>query len=122
MVDVSYYCPYCGAVTSIDRAPTLRDGSVRRYPDPDREYAATTEDIEAADGIEFVCLGDVTVSEDERQSTAVESNPVGPKPVTANSVVGTGRRPDGPVPGKDGCGRTFYLNYYRTPAYDDSRT
>ncbi|QGN05922.1 hypothetical protein Hrd1104_00525 [Halorhabdus sp. CBA1104] len=103
MVEVSYYCPYCGAVTSIERSPELRDGSVRPQPDTDREYAATTGDLAAADGIEFVCLGDVDAPE-----RAVED--------VATSTTG---RPDGPIPGKDGCGRTFYLNYYRSPTYDD---
>lgn len=100
MVEVSYYCPYCGAVTSVDRAPELRDGSVTRRPKPDREYAATTGDLETADGIEFVCLGDVDAPDrpagafEEREETITE-------------------RSDGPRPGKDGCGRTFYLQYHR---------
>ena len=107
MVEVSYYCPYCGAVTSVDRAPQLRDGSVTRRPEPDREYAATTDDLDAAEGIEFVCLGDVGPSE-----TGAERTPAEP-------AVG---RPDGPIPGKDGCGRTFYLNYHRAePGWLDER-
>ncbi|MFB6129141.1 MAG: hypothetical protein ABEJ47_05185, partial [Halorhabdus sp.] len=59
MVEVTYHCPYCGAVTSVERDATLADASVTRDPLVDREYAATTGDVEAADGIEFVCLGDV---------------------------------------------------------------
>ncbi|WP_181686374.1 hypothetical protein [Halorhabdus salina] len=107
MVEVSYYCPYCGAVTSVERGPELRDGSVRAQPDSDREYAATTGDLETADGIEFVCLGDVDVP--ERQPD--RSNRDAATPSTGQST--------GPIPGKNGCGRTFYLNFYRSPAYTD---
>ncbi|WP_136689881.1 hypothetical protein [Halorhabdus amylolytica] len=110
MVEVSYYCPYCGAVTSVDRAPELRDGSVRAHPDPDRQYADTTGDLEAADGIEFVCLGDVDAP--DRGSG---------RPETGDVTFRTDRQ-DGPIPGKDGCGRTFYLNYYRSPAWIERRT
>ncbi|MFB6201090.1 MAG: hypothetical protein ABEI98_03675 [Halorhabdus sp.] len=107
MVEVSYYCPYCGAVTSVDRAPELRDGSVTRRPKPDLEYAGPTEDVETADGIEFVCLGngDAPAQPPDRGQRATET------------AVG---RPDGPVPGKDGCGRTFYLHYYRGPDWIES--
>ncbi|WP_135667402.1 hypothetical protein [Halorhabdus rudnickae] len=110
MVEVSYYCPYCGAVTSVDRAPELRDRSVQAQPDPEREYAATTGDLDAADGIELVCLGDVDVPDR------------GPsRPATDNAPPRTDRQ-DGPIPGKDGCGRTFYLNYYQSPTWVEPRT
>lgn len=59
MVTVSYTCPYCDAVVEIDRPPVLADQSVTAEPIEGHEYAATTdEDREAADGIEFVCIGD----------------------------------------------------------------
>lgn len=59
MVTVSYTCPYCDAVVEIDRPPVLADRSVTPEPIDGYEYAATTdEDREAADGIEFVCIGD----------------------------------------------------------------
>ena len=109
MVEVSYYCPYCGAVTGVDRAPELRDGSVRPNSDPDREYAATTGDVEAADGIEFVCLGDV-------DAPGNRSEQVEPGPEESIGLV------DGPNPGKDGYGRTFYLDYYQSPGWIERRT
>ena len=58
VVSVTYTCPYCDAVVSIDRDPYLRDKSVTKDPQGDREYAATTGEYEDADGIEFVCIGD----------------------------------------------------------------
>lgn len=121
MVEVSYHCPYCGAVTSIDRAPVLRDGAVTRQPDPDRDYAATTDDVEAADGIEFVCLGDADQDRDGGYRDTNDPGPVGLEPDSTETVTRDGRRPTGPIPGKDGCGRTFYLEYYRS-TYPDGRT
>ncbi|WEL22659.1 hypothetical protein [Halorhabdus sp. BNX81] len=100
MVEVTYHCPYCGAVTSVDRDPALQDASVTRHPLADHEYAATTDDVEAADGIEFVCLGNVA----DDASAGRDRNP---SPTTDHS--------DGPQPGQDGCGRTFYLNYRQPP-------
>ena len=63
MVEVTYYCPYCGALTSLDRDPYMADDSVTREPLEGWEYASTTEDYEAADGVEFVCLGDADEQE-----------------------------------------------------------
>jgi len=115
MVDVTYHCPYCGAVTSVERDPSLQDANVTRHPLRDREYAATTDDVEAADGIEFVCLGNVDseVTTADSEAASVESG---------TTSVGRDRRDsptandsDGPQPGQDGCGRTFYLNYRQSP-------
>lgn len=100
MVEVTYYCPYCGAVTSVDRDATLADASVTRQPLDDHEYAATTGDVEAADGIEFVCLGDVGGDV--------------PSPDTKRARQRAADR-TGPRPDRDGCGRTFYLNYRQSP-------
>jgi hypothetical protein len=58
MVAVTYYCPYCEALTSLERDPYMADESVTKEPLADWEYASTTGDYEAADGVEFVCLGD----------------------------------------------------------------
>jgi hypothetical protein len=58
MVEVTYHCPYCGALTSLERDPYLDDKSVTKEPLEGWEYAATTDDYEDADGVEFVCLGD----------------------------------------------------------------
>lgn len=95
MVEVTYHCPYCGAVTGVDREGYLADKCVTREPLEGWEYAAATDDvgaIEAADGIEFVCLGTASPGD--------------------GSAVDGGGATD-PDPGKDGCGRTFYLSYVR---------
>lgn len=101
MVEVTYYCPYCGAVTSIERDATLADASVTREPLADHEYAATTDDVEAADGIEFVCLGNADND--------------GPPPDDERARTPKADRAGGPRPDREGCGRTFYLNYRQSP-------
>ena len=58
MVEVTYYCPYCGALTSLERDAYLADKSVTAEPLDGYEYASTTEDFEHADGVVFVCIGD----------------------------------------------------------------
>lgn len=57
MVSVSYTCPYCNAIVDIERDAYMADKSVTREPLPGYEYASTTGEYEAADGIEFVCIG-----------------------------------------------------------------
>lgn len=64
MVEVTYHCPYCGALTSLQRDAYLRDKSVTEEPLDGWEYAATTEDFEEADGVEMVCIGDADDWED----------------------------------------------------------
>lgn len=86
MVEVTYHCPYCGALTALDRDGYLADKCVTREPLEGWEYAATVDDFESVDGVEFVCLGGVD----------------GPDP----------EETDGPH-GGDGCGRTFYLNFVK---------
>ncbi|PSP78067.1 hypothetical protein BRC81_08400 [Halobacteriales archaeon QS_1_68_20] len=91
MVEVTYHCPYCGALTSLERDAYLRDKSVTEEPLPGWQYAGTTEDFEDsevrrtsdsrtesgdADGVEMVCIADADDWE-------------------------------------DGCGRVFYLNFVR---------
>jgi hypothetical protein len=58
MVEVTYHCPHCGALTTLDRRPRMADKSVTAEPLAGWEYAATTEAFEDADGVEMVCLGD----------------------------------------------------------------
>jgi hypothetical protein len=58
MVEVTYHCPYCGALTSLERDAYMADKCVTREPLAEWEYASTTDDYEHADGVEFVCLGD----------------------------------------------------------------
>ena len=58
MVEVTYYCPSCGALTSLERDAYMADKSVTKAPLPEYEYASTTDDdLEDADGVELVCLG-----------------------------------------------------------------
>ncbi|RQG98354.1 hypothetical protein [Natrarchaeobius oligotrophus] len=82
-VTVRYTCPHCGAVTSVDRAPTLADRSVTTTAQPGWAYAEPNDDdLEDADGIAFVCGEDGSV-------TALDGESV------------------------EGCGRPFYLNFVR---------
>lgn len=128
MVEVTYYCPYCGAVTGVERDGYLRDKCVTREPLAGWEYAATTDDVEAADGIEFACLGDAGDGGGRDEGGGdVDGRDEGG---------GDGERfhaddVHGPDADRDGCGRTFYLSYvkyedgeeleHRKPAYDRPR-
>jgi hypothetical protein len=107
MVEVRYHCPYCGAITSVDRDPALHDESVTREPLGGWSYAQPSDvdagDAPDADGIEFVCLGNADVE-------------AGPSEAPADSHREGGA--NDPVPGKDGCGRTFYLNFVK---YEDGQ-
>ncbi|MFD1645739.1 hypothetical protein [Haloarchaeobius litoreus] len=58
MVSVTYYCPYCGALTSLERDAYMADKCVTKEPLDGWEYASTTDEYEDADGVEFVCIGD----------------------------------------------------------------
>jgi hypothetical protein len=117
MVAVSYHCPYCGAVTSVEREGYLHDKCVSREPLDGWTYADTTGDFETADGIEFVCLGDGGAGNGAR----VASDDTDPEAGGAED----------PNPEKDGCGRTFYLSFlkyedgepvdHRTPNIDRPR-
>jgi len=101
MVEVTYHCPYCGAVTGVEREGYLDDKCVTREPLEGWEYAAATDDVEtveAADGVEFVCLGEAGGTDEPARDEAGGA--------------------DDPRPDKDGCGRTFYLSYVR---YEDGR-
>lgn len=125
MVEVTYHCPYCGAVTGVERNGYLRDKCVTREPLEGWEYADTTGDVEDADGIEFVCLGTASDGVDANATDGDNATVAGP----GGGTVGDG--PDGPAVDRDGCGRTFYLNYlkyedgeevsHRQPAYDRPR-
>ncbi|MFB6165537.1 MAG: hypothetical protein ABEJ31_10300 [Haloarculaceae archaeon] len=96
MVEVTYHGPYCGAVTGVEREGYLHDESVTREPLEGWTYASTTDDIEDADGIEFVCLGAADAPADRSEAGG----------------------PNEPNPEKSGCGRTFYLNFVK---YDEGR-
>lgn len=64
MVEVTYHCPYCGALTSLERSAYLDDKCITREPLDGWEYASTTDDFEAADGVEFVCIGNADPEQD----------------------------------------------------------
>jgi hypothetical protein len=120
MVWVTYHCPYCGAVTGVERDAYMNDKCVTREPLDGWTYADTTDDVEADDGIRFVCLGDGAREDDGEGATS------SPSSVPAGEGGANDPRPDG-----DGCGRTFYLNYvkyadgtevdHRTPDIDRPR-
>ena len=116
MIWVTYHCPYCGAVTGVERDAYMNDKCVTREPLDDWTYAdATDDDVEAADGIRFVCLGDGArapssdgASDPGRDVPAVDE----PEDSASEAAGGEGGAND-PRPEEDGCGRTFYLNYVR---------
>jgi len=112
MVEVSYHCPYCGAVTSLEREGYLADRCVTRDPLDGWAYASTTDDYDDADGVEIVCLGNVDVG---RETPTDDSG--GSEDRADGSRRGEGGADD-PDPGADGCGRTFYLSFVR---YEDGR-
>lgn len=111
MVQVRYHCPHCGAITSVERDPVLNDESVTREPLEGWSYAEPSDvaagDAPDADGIEFVCLGDANVE----SGAEVEGEGKTAEPIRDGGA-------NAPVPGKDGCGRTFYLNFVK---YEDGR-
>lgn len=101
MVEVTYHCPYCGALTSLERDAYLADQSVTREPLEGYEYASTTDDdFEDADGVEMVCIADVP--ESPRDSGASRN----------------ASRSDAADDREDGCGRMFYLNFVK---FEDGR-
>ncbi|WP_435318755.1 hypothetical protein [Haloarchaeobius sp. TZWSO28] len=64
MVEVTYYCPYCEALTSLERDAYMADKCVTREPLDGWTYESTTGEYEDADGVEFVCLGDADPDQD----------------------------------------------------------
>ncbi|WP_290818830.1 hypothetical protein [Halovivax sp.] len=83
MVEVSYYCPHCGAITVLERPARLADKSVTARKQPGWEYAAPDDsDRESADGIALRCGEDGEPTNRDGETV-------------------------------DGCGRPFYLNFVR---------
>ncbi|WP_226006239.1 hypothetical protein [Natrinema salinisoli] len=69
-VTVRYTCPHCNAVVSLERPPDLADRSVTKVAQPGWDYASPDDpDRESADGIEFLCGEDGTVTDLEGEST-----------------------------------------------------
>jgi len=52
---VRYYCPRCETVVALEREGYLADKSVTPYPLSGWTYVAPDDDVEAADGVRFVC-------------------------------------------------------------------
>jgi len=109
MVEVSYHCPYCGAVTAVDREGYLNDKCVTREPLDDWTYASTTDDFETADGIELVCLGNVDRPPEAETIDSTDST-------DSTDSDDTDGGANDPNPDRDGCGRTYYLSFV---TYDD---
>ncbi len=116
MVEVSYHCPYCGAVTGVEREGHLADRCVTREPMDGWEYAPATDGVEGhdftehADGIEMVCLGDVAVEGVPDAPDEVSGETEGTAPQVSTAGEGGAEDPD---PGADGCGRTYYVSFVR---------
>jgi hypothetical protein len=58
---VTYHCPRCGAIVELERDGYLADKSVTPYPLAGWTYVDADEDVEAADGVRFVCGRDGTL-------------------------------------------------------------
>jgi len=52
---VTYYCPRCGTLASLEREGYLDDKSVTPYPLEGWTYVAPDESFDDADGVRFVC-------------------------------------------------------------------
>jgi hypothetical protein len=62
---VTYHCPRCEAIVELEREGYLADKSVTPYPLEGWTYADADGDIEAADGVRFVCGADGTLRDDD---------------------------------------------------------
>ena len=54
-VPVRYHCPQCGEIVTLQRDAAMADKSVTPYPLEGWQYASPEEDVEAQDGVRFVC-------------------------------------------------------------------
>jgi len=61
---VTYYCPHCEAIVELEREGYLADKSVTPYPLEGWTYVDADADVEAADGVRFVCGEDGTLRDD----------------------------------------------------------
>jgi hypothetical protein len=88
MVDVTYYCPHCGAVATLERDAYLADKSVTPFPLEGWTYVSPSDSYEGddADGVKFVC---------------------------GRSDVEWSHPPDTDREDEPGCGEPFYLNFVR---------
>ncbi|MFB6280759.1 MAG: hypothetical protein ABEH40_01925 [Haloferacaceae archaeon] len=108
---VSYHCPRCGAVVELEREGYLADKSVTPYPLAGWEYVAPDGDVEAADGVAFVCGEDGTLRDGEdgcgepfylSYVRYEDGEEVDPAPESEYVELGVGPRPgSGPDGGPD---------------------
>lgn len=63
MVDVSYYCPRCGAVAELERDAYLDDKCVTPDPLEGWQYEDAYEEFEDGDGVVIVCGAEETDGE-----------------------------------------------------------
>ena len=62
---VTYYCPRCGTLASLEREGYLDDKSVTPYPLEGWTYVAPDESFADADGVRFVCGSDGSARDPE---------------------------------------------------------
>lgn len=103
---VTYYCPHCGTLVSVQREGYLNDKSVTPYPLEGWEYADAAEGFDAADGVRFVCGAD-----DLTWKTTPDVPDDVEVPADARPT-----EPDGGDRGSIGCGEPFYLSFVRFEA------
>ncbi len=101
---VTYYCPHCGTLVSVQREGYLNDKSVTPYPLEGWEYAQPSEKFgEAADGVRFVCG-------EHGPSVTWKATPDVPADVNLPADAVPDGADDETAPG---CGEPFYLSFVR---------
>lgn len=110
---VTYHCPRCGAVVELEREGYLADRCVTPYPLAGWEYVAPDGDLEAADGVRFVCGADGTLRDPDAEGCGERfylsfvrfegGEEVEPEPESEHVELGVGPR-SGPASGPDGPG------------------
>ena len=113
---VTYYCPRCGTLASLEREGYLDDKSVTPYPLEGWTYAAPDESFDDADGVRFVC-GDprpgLTWETPPTPDDGTETTPSddGTETTPAAPDHDPAETDDGDEP--PGCGEPFYLSFIR---------
>lgn len=113
MVEVSYYCPRCGAIAELDRDPYLADKSVTPFPLAGWHYVGPSDDFEAdaADGVKLVC------GRDDADWSQPPSGADSSDASTGGAESDATR--DAPSDDEPGCGEPFYLNFVRYEAGEE---
>lgn len=127
---VTYYCPRCGTLASLEREGYLDDKSVTPYPLEGWTYVAPDESFDDADGVRFVCgdprpglTWETPPTPDEPDDTETEAMPT---PDDDTETTPTGAPPantdHNPAAGDEeqpGCGEAFYLSFIRFEAGEE---